>query len=284
MFEGIRIENNGNNLDLQSLPTNENGELIVEDISSLKIFIESGASYDENNVQIMENNSDIKISLTDASGNDIFIVLKNLNDILLANNSEVPVFEVFKIGEDGIETLASFTTIEDLQAAAAGAETLTSETTPDTGTGAAGEQEDPAPADDGNPDGIGTTGPGGPNTPTFAFDITFSGDLTGTAIEDVSDSSGLLTNDDPHYGPQAYIPTTIVGTFGTFTIDAIGNWTYILDDANPNVQALALDETLSESFTVFTEGLNGSALLTLTILGTNDQPIVSDVVDENFCN
>ena len=40
------------------------------------------------------------------------------------------------------------------------------------------------------------------------------------------------------------------GTYGSLTIDAAGNWTYTLDNANAAVQALPLNATMNDTVTV----------------------------------
>ncbi len=130
MFEGIKVQNGGKIVDLNNLPKDAEGSLVLNGVDTLKIFLDGGAKYNPD-VNMLENNSDVKILLTDSQGNDIFIILKNLGDALLSNNTETPVFEVF----DGTETLASMKSMDDLDAAAAGGNELTS-------------------AQDGNPDGV----------------------------------------------------------------------------------------------------------------------------------
>lgn len=122
MYEGIKVHNGGKLTDLNTLTKTQNGELILNNLDQLMIYVEAGASYNKN-VQIQENNSDVKISFTDANGDEIFIILKGLNEILLSNNTEVPVFEVF----EGTEKLASMTSIDDLEATASGGETLSTD-------------------------------------------------------------------------------------------------------------------------------------------------------------
>ncbi|WP_185826949.1 retention module-containing protein, partial [Shewanella canadensis] len=69
--------------------------------------------------------------------------------------------------------------------------------------------------------------------------------------------------------------TVVEGLFGTLTISADGSYSYLLDDSNPNVNALGNDDTLYDEFTYWIEdpdGAGSSATLSITILGTNDGP------------
>lgn len=70
-------------------------------------------------------------------------------------------------------------------------------------------------------------------------------------------------------------PTLSDHGYGHYTIAADGNWTYALDNTNPEVQGLTSGQTLTDTFT-FTS-LDGSAArtVTITINGTDDVPTFS---------
>ncbi|HEX5675003.1 MAG TPA: VCBS domain-containing protein, partial [Azonexus sp.] len=103
-----------------------------------------------------------------------------------------------------------------------------------------------------------------------------SGQHSGAVTEDtILTTSGTLTVMDVDSGEASFVgqPAT-AGTYGSFTLDASGNWTYTLDNAKATVQALGLGDTLSETFTV--ASLDGTtSSVTITINGTNDIPVVS---------
>ena len=66
------------------------------------------------------------------------------------------------------------------------------------------------------------------------------------------------------------------GTYGSVTIDAAGNWTYTLDNANADVQALPLNATMNDIVTV--SAIDGTTHdITITITGTNDAAVVGGV-------
>ncbi len=106
------------------------------------------------------------------------------------------------------------------------------------------------------------------------------GNASGTAVEDsATTASGTLTVSDPDSGEAAFNPQTSVGVpngHGTFSIDANGAWTYLLNNLDPAVQALGAGQSLpSESFTVTT--IDGtSRVVTINITGTNDAPMAQD--------
>ena len=69
-------------------------------------------------------------------------------------------------------------------------------------------------------------------------------------------------------------PTRSANSYGTFTIDAAGQWLYILDDNNPAVQALNAGDTLTDTFTAVT--VDGTAeLVTIAIVGANDAAVIT---------
>ncbi|WFP08410.1 MULTISPECIES: retention module-containing protein [Achromobacter] len=102
------------------------------------------------------------------------------------------------------------------------------------------------------------------------------GDDAGLVKEDsVYTTGGKLDVSDPDAGQAAFDPiTNKTSDHGTFSIDADGNWTYKLNNDDPKVQALAVGETLTETFTVTT--VDGTtAEIVVTIDGTNDEPVLS---------
>jgi VCBS repeat-containing protein len=81
-------------------------------------------------------------------------------------------------------------------------------------------------------------------------------------------TGGQLVAADPDAGESSFQPATGITPFGTYTIDAAGNWTYALDGANPTVSALAEGEVLTDSFDVLTA--DGTVQrVTITIVGTS---------------
>ena len=75
-------------------------------------------------------------------------------------------------------------------------------------------------------------------------------------------------------------PTRSANSYGTFTIDAAGQWVYILDDDNIAVQALNVGDTLTDTFTAVT--VDGTPqLVTVTITGTDDAPVITGDCDRS---
>lgn len=76
------------------------------------------------------------------------------------------------------------------------------------------------------------------------------------------------------------VGTPFKGLYGTLTLDADGNYSYVVDNDNPLVQSLRTSaEILREVFTYQIRDLAGatsSATLTVVIRGANDNPVAAD--------
>ncbi|MCM2972054.1 VCBS domain-containing protein, partial [Larsenimonas suaedae] len=99
---------------------------------------------------------------------------------------------------------------------------------------------------------------------------------TGTVQEDaLFSTNGILSVTDTDDGESSFIPqSNTAGQFGMFTLLSTGVWTYSLDNANADVQALGVGESMTESFTVTTAG-GDSETVTITINGTDDAPVAT---------
>lgn len=111
---------------------------------------------------------------------------------------------------------------------------------------------------------------------------------TGNVIEDdpaSNSSSGVIVFDDVDDGESTdgsvtFVEQNVVGVYGTFTLDASGNWNYTLDNADADTNSLNVDEQVTEEFTV--ETTNGATSnVTVSITGANDVPVI-DASDNNI--
>ena len=68
--------------------------------------------------------------------------------------------------------------------------------------------------------------------------------------------------------------TASTGGYGTYTIDAGGNWSYSVNNSNATVQALNAGDTLTDTFTVATTD-GTQKVVTVTVNGANDAAVVS---------
>ncbi|KZY61509.1 hypothetical protein A3738_22420 [Oleiphilus sp. HI0066] len=104
-----------------------------------------------------------------------------------------------------------------------------------------------------------------------------------TLLEDGAQTqlSGTLSTSDVDKGDTAtFTPGTFKGTYGTFTIDANGNWTYTLDKGANATQALAQGQIATESFAVVATDQSGasvSKVISMNLVGTNDVPTVNGI-------
>ena len=130
-------------------------------------------------------------------------------------------------------------------------------------------------------------GKGGLTQTTLAITINGTNDLpsvapsSGAITEDTAILAGTLslpTDPDIHDTP-AFLPQLgTAGAYGTLTLNADGTYSYALNNSLSAVQGLGVGETLTDTITyqvIDNHGATGSATLTVTINGTNDNPIVT---------
>ena len=109
----------------------------------------------------------------------------------------------------------------------------------------------------------------------------------GSVTEDVAvngsgnlTTSGALTIADVDQGQSnftAQAGTTGSNGFGTFTLNAAGNWTYTANDSQAAIQQLDAGQSITDSFTAVSSDGTASQLVTVTINGTNDVPVIGGV-------
>ena len=116
-----------------------------------------------------------------------------------------------------------------------------------------------------------------------------SGTATGSATEagactyGTPIATGTLTNTDVDNTPNTFTavcaPKASENGYGTFTMTADGFWTFKLDNANCEVQALDDCDTLTDTFKVTT--IDGTAqLVTITINGADDTFHFKDTISD----
>ncbi|MFC3187136.1 VCBS domain-containing protein, partial [Shewanella intestini] len=94
-------------------------------------------------------------------------------------------------------------------------------------------------------------------------------DADGNTVEAVS---GTLSISDVDDGQAAFQVQTDVadGNYGSFSIDADGNWDYVLNNDHIVVQSLTEGETLTRTITVTSADGTATHNITITIVGAND--------------
>ncbi|WP_210467094.1 Ig-like domain-containing protein, partial [Vibrio crassostreae] len=135
-------------------------------------------------------------------------------------------------------------------------------------------------------------GNGGTDTQTITITVTgtndaatIAGDTEVVASEtDAADNTatGTLLSDDVDNTNNVFqVQSDVAGDYGTFSVDANGEWTYELDNSNETVDALNVgSEPLTETFTVKSED-GTEQVVTITINGANDgADITGDVAGD----
>ncbi|MGH8466460.1 MAG: VCBS domain-containing protein, partial [Pseudomonas sp.] len=87
--------------------------------------------------------------------------------------------------------------------------------------------------------------------------------------------TGIRTGPEAGSGVAGTVGNVLIGQYGTLVINADGSYTYTVDSTNPDVLALALLQTLVDSFTYeITDlgGLTDLAQLSIIVIGRNDPP------------
>ena len=134
-----------------------------------------------------------------------------------------------------------------------------------------------ANADSNGADAVTEAGVNPGNTP-FAGDPSATGNvLTNDTDVDVGDSKTVSAVN----GSAANVGAVVTGTYGSLTLGATGTWTYALNNADPDTNALAQGATAQDVFTYTmkdAEGASSSSTLTINITGTNDTPVGDDLL------
>ena len=111
---------------------------------------------------------------------------------------------------------------------------------------------------------------GGVHTSSVTEDVgVVAGNLT---------TSGALTITDVDQGQSNFTPqagTAGSNGFGIFTLDAAGNWTYTANDSQAAIQQLGALQSITDSFTAVSSDGTASQVVTVTINGVNDAPVLS---------
>ncbi|KQX21195.1 hypothetical protein ASD05_16575 [Variovorax sp. Root434] len=113
---------------------------------------------------------------------------------------------------------------------------------------------------------------------------TIGGVASGAVTEDAStpnlSTSGALTITDVDQGQSNFAPqASTAGShgYGSFTLAANGSWTYAANNGQTAIQQLGAGQSISESFTAVSSDGTASQVVTVTITGTNDVPVIGGV-------
>ncbi|MDH2423752.1 VCBS domain-containing protein, partial [Cobetia litoralis] len=128
---------------------------------------------------------------------------------------------------------------------------------------------------------------GATDTQNVVITITGTDDLpvitadAGAVQEDGTlEASGALTASDADNADLAFVAATDDSSvYGSFSVDADGNWTYTLDNAAAETQALAAGETVTEQYTVMLSD-NSTTTVDILITGSADAAPVITLADK----
>jgi VCBS repeat-containing protein len=108
------------------------------------------------------------------------------------------------------------------------------------------------------------------------------GDISGAMQEDINattgyiSANGVLTATDVDTNESSFVPGTLAGLYGSYSIDNAGNWNYQALNNQPDIQSLGAGESVAETFTV--SSADGTTqTVVITIHGTDDAAIVTGV-------
>jgi VCBS repeat-containing protein len=93
-------------------------------------------------------------------------------------------------------------------------------------------------------------------------------------------ANGLLTINDADHDQSAFVAqasTAGSNGYGTFSVDVNGHWTYTADNSQTAIQQLGDGESLTDTFTLHSFDGTADQVVTVTIHGTNDVPVIAGV-------
>ena len=111
---------------------------------------------------------------------------------------------------------------------------------------------------------------GGTNTASVTED---TGVVAGNLV-----ASGTLTITDPDHNESTYrTQNNVEAAHGAFVLNANGAWTYTVNNGQLAVQQLGAGQSLTDSFTAVSLDGSASQTISVTINGTNDNPVIGAV-------
>ncbi|KRR30283.1 VCBS domain-containing protein [Bradyrhizobium retamae] len=126
------------------------------------------------------------------------------------------------------------------------------------------------------------------STPTLSAGGTIA--IQDLDLIDIHTASFVLKSADANADLPGYSETAPLGKIGTFAITTVSEyptdttntaslgWTFTLDNDNPTLQSLALNQTITQIYTItVSDGHGGTVLqdVTVIITGTNDAPVLA---------
>ena len=85
----------------------------------------------------------------------------------------------------------------------------------------------------------------------------------------IATATGTLTNTDVDNTANTFQEGSGLTTYGSYSIDDVGHWSYSLNNGNGNIQALNSGQSVNDTFTVYSEDGTAKNII-VTIQGSND--------------
>ncbi len=126
----------------------------------------------------------------------------------------------------------------------------------------------------------GGTANGTAGDPAAAGNVVSNDTDADSALGDTKTVTGVRTGSEAAGGTLLSVSgiTQVVGIYGTLTINPNGSYSYALNNADPDTEALAAGASASDVFTYRVrdaKGLTDTAQLTITITGSGDAPVIT---------
>ena len=118
-----------------------------------------------------------------------------------------------------------------------------------------------------------------PGNTTFPGDSNAAGNVLTNDTDADSDTLTVTTVN----GSVGNVGASVTGIYGSVTIGSNGSYSYVLNNADPDTNALAKNQSATDQFTyAISDGHGGtsSSTLTITITGTNDAPDIQVVTTD----
>ncbi|NOI26547.1 hypothetical protein F0243_25870 [Vibrio mediterranei] len=118
---------------------------------------------------------------------------------------------------------------------------------------------------------------------------TVSGSASGSVSDALgSTAAGKVTVSDVDVGDTHTFSVKQDSNLGTFTVDNNGNWKFVVDENNPEINALAKGQTKTIQVSVVATDSSGVTateesnehVINITIVGTNDAPQIVDIGEQ----
>ncbi len=132
---------------------------------------------------------------------------------------------------------------------------------------------------------VGVNDTGGATEAGGAANATAGNNATGNVLTNDTDAdtgqtltvTAIRTGNTEGSGTTGTVGQALTGLYGTLTLNSDGTYTYVVDNSNATVQALAAGQTLTENFnyTVSDGTATDIAVLAITINGANDAPVLA---------